>query len=470
MKQFLAVPVLLFAACDQSPVRLGRSEAADTPWYDPAPNPGRFFVTHSANILWHGVRISDENGIAIDPLGPYVTDHTQSYYQDISPPDVTFQQMTFNDWKNYFQFPVRGEGETVQAFRDRGTSVGPVAVFFNRNELGLGRELACSIRFVPGDFGYACYVVNYLGAGGFGDFYGSIVKAIDGTNPANGVGISYRANAPDNRRMQFMAWDAAGNQVNTAQIDALGQRLIPEVCVECHGGEYYSGPGTYQSHFIPANVWNILYADSPGGPGTSVPGLTGAGQQERLRAQNYWPAQGGVSQPNIPDMLTDRQRFYVFDLYDNNPWTPGQQPVPSRAPLAWSFSATERDIYTKALLPYCTVSCHNAITASDSSLAFVSRSGLQAWQGAVTQDITSGRMPHSYPTLSAFWSDNVTDEGGVPYPNAKRLLFDKMGWAQPQEPPQCDQCVPTDCGSCPHGTYCDGTKGGPGCGTCFCSQ
>ena len=38
-------------------------------------------------------------------------------------------------------------------------------------------------------------------------------------------------------------------------------------------------------------------------------------------------------------------------------------------------------------------------------------------------------------------------------------------------PPVCDVCFPSDCNPpCSHQTYCDGQKGPPGCGSCFCSQ
>jgi hypothetical protein len=40
----------------------------------------------------------------------------------------------------------------------------------------------------------------------------------------------------------------------------------------------------------------------------------------------------------------------------------------------------------------------------------------------------------------------------------------------PYTPPVCDQCGPSDCGRCPAYTFCDGQKGGPGCGGCRCVQ
>src|SRR6185436_19881690 len=70
--------------------------------------------------------------------------------------------VTFDDWKRTFRFPARSEGESLEAYRQRAG----IVVYYNRNELGLGRELGCS-EFPAGTDksgnpvnGIACFVTN----------------------------------------------------------------------------------------------------------------------------------------------------------------------------------------------------------------------------------------------------------------------------------------------------------------------
>src|SRR5258705_5042813 len=66
------------------------------------------------------------------------------------------------DWMERFGFPERHGDETLQAYRARAN----VSVYFNTNELGLGREIGC-VEFTdldtatPPARGLACYVSNY---------------------------------------------------------------------------------------------------------------------------------------------------------------------------------------------------------------------------------------------------------------------------------------------------------------------
>src|SRR6185436_1958407 len=74
----------------------------------------------------------------------------------------TTAPLTLAEWKRVFGFSVRGVTEDLAAYRQRTGTV----VYYNRNELGLGRELGCS-EFVDGMKdgqpvkGVACFVVNY---------------------------------------------------------------------------------------------------------------------------------------------------------------------------------------------------------------------------------------------------------------------------------------------------------------------
>ena len=48
--------------------------------------------------------------------------------------------MTLADWKQTYNFPARRSGESLEAYRERAG----IVIYYNKNELGLGRELGCS--------------------------------------------------------------------------------------------------------------------------------------------------------------------------------------------------------------------------------------------------------------------------------------------------------------------------------------
>src|SRR5262249_44242557 len=141
-------------------------------------------------------------------------------------------------WKKVFGFPEQQPGESTQAYRDR---VG-IAIYYNKNELGLGRELGCA-RFVDGTDedgapieGIACFVTNY--GPGFRQGQISLQSAIDGTDLRNTVCITYRPAMDPGYEVQFYVYGPQGKRQEWARLDTLGQRPVPHVCMNCHGGAY----------------------------------------------------------------------------------------------------------------------------------------------------------------------------------------------------------------------------------------
>src|SRR5262252_9360113 len=87
---------------------------------------------------------------------------------------------TFDDWKRTFGFADRQPDEALADWRARAG----VVVYYNQNELGLGRELGCA-EFADdaggasdGDAptGIACFVTNYGAA--FDDVHNSLAAAV----------------------------------------------------------------------------------------------------------------------------------------------------------------------------------------------------------------------------------------------------------------------------------------------------
>ena len=157
---------------------------------------------------------------------------------NVAAPDIG----TFAKWKALFGFSPRAPNETLQDWRDRTS----VIVYYNENGLGLGRELGCS-PFTDTDqqTGYACFVTNY--GQSFGDLTNALTDAVNGVRVKNTVCIMYRpslastvgpgyenqffvfGSGTDDTLMQLQDW---------AALDDFGPRLVPQICTNCHGGQY----------------------------------------------------------------------------------------------------------------------------------------------------------------------------------------------------------------------------------------
>ena len=106
-------------------------------------------------------------------------------------------------------------------------------------------------------FDYACYVSNY------GDI--TTDDALDAQNARTNSGLVATvamefskvaaADPVDERHVKFYVYNNAGNRVNRADLDGLGARPIPQLCMVCHGGAYPGGGTTGVPAFTtPASV------------------------------------------------------------------------------------------------------------------------------------------------------------------------------------------------------------------------
>ena len=233
---------------------------------DPAIAETRLFYDTLGNPAGEPFDDGDVDPTTGQPLGPHVTAPT-----------------TLDDWKRVFGFPMPQPGEALQDFRDRTG----IVVYYNRNELGLGRELACS-TFVDGYDeqgtvlqGTACYVANY--GPGFRQDQASLAAAIDGASPRNTVCISYRPTLDPTYQVQFYVYNSSGKRQDWARLDTLGPRPHPQVCMTCHGGGYDAQKHLARNaHFLPLDPNVVLF-----GNGNGIPdGVTRAGQEERIRQVN----------------------------------------------------------------------------------------------------------------------------------------------------------------------------------------
>ena len=310
--------------------------------------------------------------------------------------------LTFVEWKQVFGFETPYEGESLESYRARTN----VVVYYNRNELGLGRELGCAM-FVDGQnedgtaiLGVSCFVTNYGSA--FRDAHNALQDAILGKRPKNTVCITYRPTLGVGYEVQFYVYDGNGNRQDWAQLDTHGPRPTPHVCMNCHGGHY--DPERHlakYSRFLPMDPYLLDFAKT--GSGTLVD------QQESIRLINV----AALSTP-----LTPAQKQNVEALYDGEIQKHSQKAKPGYVPVVWREHS---DFYNTVLKPYC-LTCHLAERESLDGLAQwtyeafsdpknFARSPMLAW---VCGNFS---MPNAQPAMLAFWTTPVSI-GRIQYPSA----------------------------------------------------
>jgi hypothetical protein len=410
---------------------------------------------------------------------------------------------TLSAWKDRYSVNPRDPTQTVGDYRTPGAQ--PIVVYYNKNELGLGRELGCgdwnpddegADPNDPSSWGIACWVTNYGAT--FGDVHTSLQEALLGRNAKNTVAIVYRPGLPAGYQVQFYVYDGNGDLQDWAQLDKMGPRKHPQVCTNCHGGTYDAGSHLVQgAHFLPLDPNTVAFSDTAAATDESLyqGGYTPApdlshwwsrnAQEEDIRRVNQIahgtivPWGGGAPLAHlVTQQLTSYQRLALDGLYAGGLDTPGQQALPpDRAwvPPNWSYDDTDRDVYTKVVKPYC-ITCHNAVSSplsdafqtpwilrtfpavSDPSPASSLVYGFVCSSGAYL-------MPQAQITMDRFWAENPANQitvNGVAYasPAAARLATDyataKADCQNYEDQSYCGFLSPTVCGDIHSGTACSG--------------
>jgi hypothetical protein len=148
------------------------------------------------------------------------------YYNTIDPGNAT--NPTLSAWWTNHGF----DGTTGSG----GTS----AQYLNFNDLGFGRDMNC--KKTGNDL--ACYVTNY----GLPDQNPANADAAanhDASKRGATVAMEYKASEPAANRVRFYVYapgdPAAAGKLKFADLDGLGPKPVPYLCVVCHGGNYDSG-------------------------------------------------------------------------------------------------------------------------------------------------------------------------------------------------------------------------------------
>jgi hypothetical protein len=322
--------------------------------------------------------------------------------------------MTLEAWKTTFNIPVRNPGESLADYRKRAD----VVIYYNRNELGLGRELGCA-EFDDGKAadgtqltGIACYVTNYGTA--FRDVVNSLPLAVEGLHSKNTVCISWRPSLPTNYQIQFYTYNGDGDRREWAALDTLGPRPLPQVCMNCHGGSYDSEKHLAKfARFLPMDPNVVVFADT--GPSSR------AAQEEAIRKFNLLATK---------TPLTELQNVMLDQLYGGKIATPGTVSANEWAPPAWSDTTDHRQLWDKVLKGGC-ATCHSAMASAPGGdtlsifTSFKTPALLDAGLPGVVCNAFS--MPNSQATSLRVWEPDPIDIAGKKYDTMADALLDHVG-------------------------------------------
>ena len=317
------------------------------------------------------------------PYGQYAPANGEQiatdYYNTIDPGDANFP--TLAAWWTGHGFAADGTGGTR-------------AAYLNHNDLGFGRDMNCK----QNGSDLACYVTNYgLPDQNLANADAAEIK--DATKRGATVAMEFDASESADRQVRFYVYaggdpNAAG-KLKFADLDGLGPKSVPHLCIVCHGGTYDDGAkNVLHARFREFDLQSFKYS---GG-----------------RSWDYPPSADNNSLSNAELTAFATLNQMVRDIQPNssaikeliNNWYPGgfgpgTKPVQTNVPPGWS---TEVSVYQNVYGKSCRT-CHVARDGgvANAFLTFNSSSNFQA-----TDYVVCGSpkvMPNAYITYKNFWND-----------------------------------------------------------------
>src|SRR5690606_29820171 len=270
----------------------------------PAPSPGE----------------AADRPLCLDRKGAITPEETLEYYAEIDAP------------------------ATVDDFKERYGFGGPGAVsatYFNRGDLGIGREMHCTRFAAEGGAGLACLVANYGELGGSEAL--AIEETVDGAESGAHLGsfatvaMVYTPPISAPNAVQFLVYGPDGGAlVSEAPLDTREDNVsIPNNCLNCHGSNSSYDAASNRvigARFLPFDTAAFSYAD--------LPGFRLAEQQEAFRRLNQMVAEAGASAG---------VRELVDGMYGGSVVTVGVPQDAAFVPPAWSASAEQSATYRHAV-------------------------------------------------------------------------------------------------------------------------
>lgn len=308
------------------------------------------------------------------PYGTYLPENGQQtsadYYAAVDPANL---RTTLGDWWAQNGFGADGSGGTR-------------ASYMNHNDLGFGRDMHCL-----GDVNnYACYVTNY----GLPDQNPANADDAENQNPATQgatVTMEYDASLGDTA-VSFYAFNggvATAPRVNFADLDGLGPKPLPHLCMVCHGGE----PGAFT---VDSLVHDGVFREF------DLPSFRYSGNrdwdfdQAPSSLDLFELSQFATLNNEVAAINSGNKVSEVIDGWYNGGGIAPQQLLNSEIPAGW---VGQEDVYRDLYATTCRT-CHIARSGIiDTSASFAN--------SEYTVCNIPRRMPNAYITYKNFWSDLI---------------------------------------------------------------
>jgi hypothetical protein len=295
-------------------------------------------------------------------------------------------------------------------FGDLDGSGGTNAAYLNHNDLGFGRDMHCNRTDTDGDgtLDLSCYVTNY-GLPDQNPQNADDAEAKTAAKRGATVAMQYKSAAPSDRQVTFYVYgggDAASPRINFADLDGMGPKSIPHLCLICHGGSPTLDPVTKEAKFARFREFDL-------------PSF----KYSSNRSWDYAPAANTLTPTEINNLGALNQM--VRDIQPNssaiksliNAWHPTNTftvpPVKPAVPSGWNVVANINghnptqvaNDYHKVHGQSCRT-CHVARDEGDIN-AYILFNDANNFAGGTASKVcgTPKVMPNAFVTYKNFWSD-----------------------------------------------------------------
>ncbi|HKH47666.1 MAG TPA: PKD domain-containing protein [Thermoanaerobaculia bacterium] len=291
-----------------------------------------------------------------------------------------------------------GAKPTLDDWKAANGFVGPPdqdAIYLNAADLGLGRWMNMKKK-VNGDIAY--YVSNYGVPPAFGSADIAALAKLNG-DPSLGliatVAMEYTAKPGDpvtSRYTKFYVYNKDGNRVNKADLDGVGNKYIPKLCVICHAGNGTpsgDAKGDLQAKFIPFDPESFGYS--------GLPGFSRTDQETQFKELN----RGVRDNTNVTAAVQE-----LINGWYGGPALPLTTHQSSFVPPRWTAPVDKSSLYSQVVKTSCR-SCH---TTRDDPLSWAAWDdpnpfdGFKEYGGTIYYRVCDSReMPNAKVTFRNFW-------------------------------------------------------------------
>jgi hypothetical protein len=307
------------------------------------------------------------------------------------------------------------------------------AFYYNRGDLGIGREMHCVDWSAPPDGQIACYVKNFAAGDTNSEFtfgYSSNIAFANmaSSSPFATVAMVFRQAAAPANRVIFMVYDNAINPQlqSAAALDRAGilfndefklrhnpnpdpalfgtpgtnfNNHIPSNCVSCHGGAIYDAGAHTEtgSLFLPFDLTRFEFSPVVGQTRDDVAFKHLNEMVRKVAALSG--SDVATAGSDLHPLETQLDTWYnnkVFqtastEVFENDF-------IPDEPPLLWKKTSAGQAIYKSVIGPSCR-GCHMA----NMQRPFATEDDFKQQAGAAAGDICFYQMPHALQTLRLFW-------------------------------------------------------------------